>query len=146
MKKITSLLFIAFSFSIIFTSCKKYPDGPGISFRSAKHRIVNTWKFSSALLNGIEMSEQPEYATQKQYWNGDGTLTITNIDPITGAAVTVYGNWVLSNSNKNLAVSLKNVTGNIITTTNYTILMLKEKEMWLRSVDNSIENHFVTSN
>src|ERR1044072_2261533 len=46
-------LFIACSFLFLF-SCSKYPDGPSISFRTAKSRLTNTWIINTAYENGEE--------------------------------------------------------------------------------------------
>jgi hypothetical protein len=48
------LLTIAFSFS-----CKKrFPDGPLISFRTVKHRILGNWKVNKYTINGVDSTAE----------------------------------------------------------------------------------------
>jgi hypothetical protein len=49
--KITLLLCIIFG-TLIFNSCKKYPDGPLLSLRSKQHRMVDKWEVTSYSCNG----------------------------------------------------------------------------------------------
>lgn len=35
-------------------SCKKYPEGPVISFHSRAERVANTWKVDNYKLNGTD--------------------------------------------------------------------------------------------
>lgn len=47
----TVLLWIFITF-VMVTSCKKYEEGPAISFRSAKNRIEGTWNAVSGTVDG----------------------------------------------------------------------------------------------
>ncbi len=127
-----------------FVSCKKYPEGPGISFRSAKQRITNTWKLESMNINGSELVNQPQYSTQKIFFLADGAYNHTYINPTNGIGSRIDGNWQLQQSNKQIAVSYKNqTTGLVESTVVYNILKLYENCCWLRSVDNSVEMHLI---
>jgi hypothetical protein len=65
----TIALFVIVSF---FSECKKYPDGPRLSFRSRATRIATTWYLDLYLLNGNDQTTT--YVTAK----GDSyALTIT---------------------------------------------------------------------
>jgi hypothetical protein len=132
---------------IAASSCKKYPEGPSISFRSATQRITNTWKIESVNINGAEQVNLPMYSTQKQFWLGDGQYNHTYIDPATGIGTRIDGVWVLQDNNNKIAVTYNNIiTGKPETSVIYNIIKLYEKCMWLRSVDNSIEYHLVPQN
>ncbi len=39
---------------LLLSGCKKYPEGPLISFRSKTERVSNTWKFSNCKINGVD--------------------------------------------------------------------------------------------
>jgi len=49
MKK-NNLIFLFLTFAFVFGSCKKYDEGPKISFRTKKSRVVGNWSVESAYL------------------------------------------------------------------------------------------------
>ncbi|NTW31456.1 MAG: hypothetical protein HGB12_02330 [Bacteroidetes bacterium] len=55
MKKAIYILF----FAIILIACgKTYDDGPSITFRSAKNRIVGTWKVDKFYIDGADSTDE----------------------------------------------------------------------------------------
>ena len=145
-KIFASILFLTLMV-VGFSSCKKYEEGPSLSFRSIKQRITNTWKIESYSINGAEQVGFPEISTQKQFWLGDGAYNHTYIDPITGIGQRIDGKWELQDNNNKIALTLNNAnTGQPESANIFTILKLKEKSMWLRSIDNSKEYHLVPQN
>ena len=142
MKRIASILFFAFVMVASISSCRKYEEGPNISFRSKEARITNNWRYESAQVDGVEVSSDPFYAKQKHYFYRDGKYIQTIIDPITLEARNLQGNWVLYDNDKKIAVTVKIPPANKDSTNNYSILKLFEKQMWLRTTDNSREYHF----
>ena len=42
--------------TFIFTSCKKYPEDPFISFRQPYKRLAGTWQITSYQINGVDHS------------------------------------------------------------------------------------------
>ncbi len=52
MKNMSLAIFFAALLTIPFQSCKKYPDGPSISFRTRTARLCQTWKIENAKKNG----------------------------------------------------------------------------------------------
>lgn len=142
MKRIASVLFFAFVILISISSCRKYEEGPNVSLRTKKARITNNWKYESALVNGVEVSLDPYYAKQKHYFYRDGKYIQTIIDPITLEARNLQGNWTLYDKDKKIAITVKVPPANLDSTMDYNILKLFEKQMWLRTTDNSREYHF----
>ncbi|HRW21473.1 MAG TPA: hypothetical protein P5509_05825 [Bacteroidales bacterium] len=55
MKK-TYLLF-SIILLIFLIGCSRYDDGPWISFRSAKNRVVGTWQVEKLLIDGLDSTE-----------------------------------------------------------------------------------------
>jgi len=53
MNKYSVILLFVFCASF-FTGCKKYYDGPLISFRSKEKRLINTWHLESYLINNVD--------------------------------------------------------------------------------------------
>ena len=142
-RKAFSRILIALSLLIIIGGCRKYEEGPNISLRTKKARIANNWRYESAQVNGTEVSLDPYYAKQKHYFYRDGKYIQTIIDPVTLEAKNLQGTWVLYDKDRKITVTTKNFSGNIDSTNNYSILKLFEKQMWLRTTDNSKEFHFV---
>ena len=142
MKRIASILLFAFAVLVTVSSCRKYEEGPNISLRTKKARITNNWRYESAQVDGVEVSSDPYFAKQKHYFYRDGKYIQTIIDPITQEARNLQGNWVLYDNDKKIAVTVKIPPANKDSTNNYSILKLFEKQMWLRTTDNSREYHF----
>lgn len=129
--------------AFFFTSCRKYEEGPNISFRSKEARIRNNWAIESITVNGVEHSKEPFYSKQKHYMYENGKYITTVYDPVTLELNNIDGEWLLLDNARVLALSQYNYTGNVDTTVEYNILKLFEKQLWLRSLDNRIEMHLV---
>ncbi len=52
-KNTLALLFIVFGL-ITFTGCSKYEEGPGISLRTKKSRVVGEWQVTTFKINGAD--------------------------------------------------------------------------------------------
>lgn len=61
MKKTISILIISALLFSLFGSCKKYDEGPLISFRSKEKRMMGTWQIEHYFVNGYDSSS---YFTQ----------------------------------------------------------------------------------
>jgi len=126
--------------------CRKYEEGPNISLRSPETRATNSWAIESITINGIEKSDEPGYADQRHYFFGDGQYTLTVIDPVTLIAENIQGKWELYDSDRKMALTQNNFAGQPDSVEDYKILKLFKKQMWLRSIDNVSEIHFVPFN
>ncbi len=121
MKRTIKILGICLIFISFFnTGCKKYEDGPLISFLSRENRISNTWKVSKLFADGeaVELDEDDKKMTFE--YNPDGKYIETN-----GSGVKHNGYWSLADKDENIYVTMDNVTSI------YKILRLKKDEMWL---------------
>ncbi|MBL7754953.1 MAG: hypothetical protein HWD58_03575 [Bacteroidota bacterium] len=141
-KWLLTLLVLVFAAGTL-PSCRKYEEGPNISLRTKRARVTNNWAIQSALVDGIEKSQDPYWAKQKHYMYSDGKYIVTIIDPVTLEARNVQGNWKLYDSGRKIAITTKNFSGNIDSTNDYNILKLYNKQFWIRKLDNSIELHMV---
>ena len=56
-KNTLALLFIVFGL-ITFSSCSKYEEGPGISLRTKKSRVVGEWQVTTFKINGADYLNQ----------------------------------------------------------------------------------------
>jgi hypothetical protein len=143
MKKTVLFSALALMALVNMTSCRKYEEGPNISLRKKEARVTNNWRVESAQLNGNEVSLDPYWAKQKHYFYRDGKYIVTIIDPVTLEARNLQGNWQLYDDDRKIALTTKNFSGNIDSTTDYNILKLYNKQFWIRKTDNSLELHFV---
>ena len=125
------------------TACKKYEDGPGLSFRSKKKRIANTWKALSFHKNGVDstmyyISEGSELNLEE-----DGTVSLTIYQNLGNPdTVNAEGRWELHEKDKAFALILTDLKTNEVDTTAWWIARLKEKEFWLREDDNDGDGNF----
>lgn len=142
MKNIVQFVIVILIVSCAVSSCRKYEEGPNVSFRTKKARVTNNWRIESAELNGNEVSLDPLWAKQKHYMYRDGKYIITIVDPITLEARNLQGNWKLYDHDTKIALTTKNFSGNIDSTNEFNILKLYNKQFWIRKVDNSLELHF----
>ena len=124
------------------TTCKKYEEGPFVSFRSAEERVANDWRIEKYYDDGVEQSLSDEDKNTKYTFTKDGKLTI--IVPSQLGNLTINGNWYFTDSKKKLVMAI-NFLGNTETYT-YKILKLKENEMWLKDEEENDEIHFIPYN
>lgn len=151
MKKLI-VLFSMITSVLILTECKKYPDGPSISFRSAKERVSNTWKIEKLIKNNVDSTS---YYTNllKDYTatlskSGSYTISYYVVVPILGnLSNTESGSWTLSSDKKTLNINPTSiVVGSVPAASSWQILKLYEKSLWIRDIDsngNTTEFHFI---
>jgi hypothetical protein len=117
----------------VFPSCRKYEDGPAISFRTKKARLVNAWKAEQVLASGTDITGQ--YNELTFTFNRDGSYSQT-VHVVSQNPVTTNGSWEFKSSKEEIFLSYNQGGSNYIT-----ILKLKHKEFWFR--DGGNEYHFV---
>lgn len=108
-------------------SCGKYEEGPGISLRTKKNRITNTWKLTKVEVNGVDQTPSPSSYSLTMTLKDDETLTANYT--IFTAPFNTSGNWAFSSDKLNLIL-----TDNTGSSTN-NILRLTNKELKLRQID-----------
>jgi hypothetical protein len=146
MKKL--LVIILIGFTLLFSECKKYPEGPSISFRSKKERIANNWKLQKYIENDVDKTADFNNINTK--WNllttKEGAYTITR-EFFGVATTTEKGTWALTAGNKNFALTPTSISaGTLPSPSSWQILKLFEKEFWVRSYDSNnkkIEYHLI---
>ncbi|MFN3341747.1 MAG: hypothetical protein ACK40M_03565 [Flavobacteriales bacterium] len=128
MKKITTLfLSAAFIMSAMLTSCGKYEDGPGLSLRSKKARLCQTWK-PEKYIDGQTGTEVAAGANDgKIAFEKDGKFKMIN------GSVTTEGTWAWANDKEGIAITFS--AGGFSSTTTSTILRLTMKEFWTKDTD-----------
>jgi hypothetical protein len=140
-KALLSLVLILF-----FISCKKYEEGPALSFRSKNARLENSWKYEKILLNADEQVITEEDKKFKLRFDKEG-LAIKEIYNASGAASYV-GDYTFNDHKEKLQTTFDySYFGNPVhEVIEYTILKLKNKELWLEEIKASgdtCEYHFI---
>jgi hypothetical protein len=147
MKKLFALFCIITSV-LLLTDCKKYPEGPGVSFRGKKERIANTWKLSKYYENSVDLTSNFNTAYTKFSFvtTKNGNYTITR-EIYSVLSTTETGTWTLTSSKTTLNLFPAAISaGTVPNTSSWQILKLYEKEMWLRNIDSNgkiIEYHLI---
>ena len=148
MKRLLALFCIITSV-LLLTECKKYPEGPSISFRSKKERIVNTWKLSKYYENSVDLTSNfnTVYTKFSFVTTKSGDYTITR-ELYSLVNTTESGTWTLSSNKKTFNLFPASITvGSVPSSSSWQILKLYEKEMWLRNIDSNgkiIEYHLIS--
>lgn len=146
---IKNIVLSSLMFSLVvlaFTSCRKYEEGPNVSFRTKTARVTNDWRVESAEVNGIEASSDPYWAKQKHQFYSNKKYIQTIIDPVTLEARTINGTWLLYDNDRKIAITTKDAFTNKDSTVDWNILKLFNKQFWVRKTDNTVELHFVPFN
>lgn len=121
--KITGILFAAF---LIFgTACNKYEDGPKLSLRTKKARMVNTWELTEYIDGDTDISANTSGTTIMLTKDGDFEV---GGETKNGTVQKLVGTWEFSDDKTKLILSYDGVT----IPTKWTITRLKNDELWLK--------------
>jgi hypothetical protein len=127
----------------------KYQEGPFISFTPRLERVSGTWIVGKAIVDGVESSSLDgfEYITL--------TKSGQNVEykgKFLGIAYTLTGDWNFNEDESIIEMNLVDGTGLITFDLAWTILRLKEKEMWVTYTETDSNNvttftelHLITS-
>jgi hypothetical protein len=133
--KTKNILFGIIVIASSLTSCKKYPDGPSISFRSRIERVANTWKMEQVMLNGSDVTSN--------FTNINYTETYDKSENYSYSSTVGSGSGKWSFENNDMQIKRQGVSGQ--STLDLTILRLKENSFWYKYTDgnDSYEFHLV---
>ncbi len=111
-------------------SCKKYPDGPMISFHSRAERVANTWKVDNYKLNGTDYTSL--MTAYSETYSKSGAYSYA-FNSVTGS-----GSWEFKNKDTEILL-----TGTSNQST-YTLVIqkLEEKEFWYYYMDGTDKKEF----
>jgi len=119
----------------VFTSCKKYEDGPLISFSKPENRIRGIWELSSVYRNGEKtVTELPsEVESPDGTWElyKTGTVLITYYSG--NSILKGSGSWQFEDKKKILDITF--TSRYAVVSRHYVILRLTHKEMKLQYID-----------
>jgi hypothetical protein len=124
MKKISIILFAVVSMALVtFSSCGKYEEGPGISLRSKKSRVVNTWVIEKYLENGVDLTSQvlPFLGSYSVEYKKDETFEVLT------DGMREIGKWSFDSKKENLEMMYDGSTSKDLAK----IIRLTNDELWL---------------
>ncbi|MCB0395575.1 MAG: hypothetical protein KDD36_02910 [Flavobacteriales bacterium] len=118
-----ALVFVA---GAMFTGCKKYEEGPMISFKSKKARIQRVWEESKYIdSNGNESTPSPKHTYELKE---DQTVSVDG-----GASSTAF-TWDFDDKKEGIVFTT--TVGSVSSTDKVTILRLTSKELWIKDSNN----------
>ncbi|HET6992767.1 MAG TPA: hypothetical protein VFJ43_15645, partial [Bacteroidia bacterium] len=123
-KNKTALLIIICTTMLIgFNACKKYPDGPILSFHSRTERVANTWKVDNYKVNDVDYTSLVSDYVETYTKDGNYSFSWGN--------VAGTGKWEFQNNDAEIRIT---GISNKSSETLY-ILKLEEKEFWYYYID-----------
>jgi hypothetical protein len=143
MKKLSGLLLIGLAIAFLLPACK-YEEGPKISLRSKKARVVNQWKVEKISQNGYDITITYQASLPDLVCDFKDDGTVINSWTQGGQTVNDSETWEFTSDKAGL-----NITSGGIATT-WDILRLKNDEMWLKrtfptGLSTTVEEiHYVT--
>ena len=129
--RITVLMILIAAITIpSIQSCKKYPDGPMLSFHSRTERVANTWKVDNYKINGNDFTSLMSGYTETYTKDGNYSFSWGNLDGT--------GKWAFQN--KDAEVRITGIDHQASET--LYILKLEEKQFWYYYMDGNDRKEF----
>lgn len=129
MKKTLKLSAFLLGFALVFgASCKKYEEGPSLSFASKKGRVANTWVIEKMIVDGDEIDKDFYEGIEIEYTK-DGKYT-SKLD----GDVFSEGTWEFGDKKETLITKDNDDDEK----EEVTITKLKSKEFWTKDTENNI--------
>lgn len=122
-------LCIIMTASSMLTSCKKYEEGPALSFRSKKERVAGTWEVTTVIQNGMEIPAGPVSMTWEFNKNGTYIRKSTNLE--TGTIYQESGTWEFKDKKSCIEISVQVSGSPNFYFERWDIVKLMEKELWI---------------
>lgn len=131
-RKIADLIILIFCLIICVSGCRKYEEGPDISFRSKKNRLFGYWTLEKSILNGVEQTG--EYQFNKKFgFAKDGTYYYSFFDPPSGYTINFTGTWEFRLQKEQMVLGLDDPINGMEYQV-WDIIRLTSKELWLEMV------------
>jgi hypothetical protein len=130
--KTKTISFILFGVFLLATiqSCKKYEDGPSISFHSRAERVANTWKVDNYKVN---QSDYTSLVTgYRETYSKDGNYSYS------WGNASGTGKWAFQNDDLEIRITgINNQPSQTLF-----ILKLEEKQFWYYYMDGNDRKEF----
>ena len=129
MKKQTMMMLVGLLLGVV--ACGKYEEGPGLSLRSKTARVANEWRVEYAIDFVDKVETTTDFKGETWVFTKEGAFMKKD-----GGVTDKTGTWEFMSDKESIAISI----GSDID--KYTILRLKENEMWIK--DHEEEIHLVS--
>jgi hypothetical protein len=127
---IAALLIAVASFTV--SSCGKYDEGPKLSLRTKKMRLVGVWDTKENV--DPDGTTTTDNSTTTIEFKKDGSCTLASSDP--NFTYGYVGKWEFSANKEKVRATF--TYGGVTTINESTILRLTNKELWLKDSDGYI--------
>lgn len=127
-RKSIAVLLPIFVVSLFLTSCK-YEEGPAISLRSKEERLVNSWKIQEANENGLNTTPDYDDVNFQLMFDYDQSMKAYTTDD-SGDVWIQNGLWDFVQDKEQIRIIYTDPAVNPDRAF-WTILKLKEKELWV---------------
>ncbi len=107
------------------TSCSKFEDGPGISFRSKENRLIGKWKLTKWTEKGADVTASNTEGGEIFYQFDENMSLIIN----NGTAQGTEGTWLIEGTNVIMDLQLVSEAGRYIDKDTLMLKRLTNKEM-----------------
>ncbi len=140
MKTIKILTLTAATALIALPSCSKYEENEGITLKSKKERVANTWKIDKAFNDGEDVTDEYDEYTLTTTKDGDANLMVKYEFGAFSFEAETQGTWQFESGKENIAFDYENDDADA----EYQLLRLEEDNMWLREKGGEDELRLVT--
>lgn len=125
----------------VLPACKKYEDGPYLSFTARKERLSNNWKVDKVYRDGIEYTDQYKEAYPDLVWKFSEDGTVHRTFTYAGIEAENSGTWSFQSNDEEVLVMLNNPATEQV----WVILRLMEDDLRIKysTKDEVLEFHFV---
>jgi len=115
----------------LYSSCRKYDDGPDISFRSKKNRLFGYWSMEKWIQNDVEQNAQLK-VQHKFGFAKDGTYYYSFTDTLSGSTLDFTGTWQFRHNKDQLVLGLEDPINGMEYQV-WDIRRLTAKQLWLQT-------------
>ncbi len=128
-RPIALVLTLALALPLLVSGCRKYPDGPTISFISKNERVSNSWRTSFIFRNNID--ETARYAIYEIVFTKSGTFTWSIMPDGALTPFVLTGTWELASVKEQIKLSYFDQAAGQERLLYMDILRLYEDSMWV---------------
>ena len=137
----TAVFFTKSKFTLFFlamilmftTSCKKYDEGPTISLRFKKDRVVGKWHTGMWLVNKYEQIMMIDTSRRAEFTK-DWKYTYHEYNSYTKEVKDFGGTWAFRDKKEQILIGLPTGIASAMSYELWDIKRLKDKEMWLEKI------------
>lgn len=128
MRKFKLLFVVAVIASLVFSSCKKYEEGPSLTLRSRTSRLTGEWKITKEAENG---SAQTFDANARIKIEKGGAYTFSST--YLSQPVSMTGTWEFTSDDEKIKFTY--TSGGYTSSDEWTIMRLSNSELFLEQQD-----------